>query len=382
MIDFSLTEEQRMLKKLVKDLMDKECPREFMQKMDEEEIYPDSLYRAMADVGLLGLPLPEKYGGSNLGMIEVAIVLEEAARKMAVAGDIYILTVVNAGLKISKFGTEEQRKKFLPEIAKGNLKFCYSLTEPNAGSDLSSLSTKAVKQGDHFVVNGAKVFSTQAHVADWILAAVRTSSPEDKRKGISLLLIDPKTPGVEIRLIKKLGQKPVGTCEVFFEDVEVPEENLLGDLDNGWSMLQTGFEKGRVGTAAIATGIARAALEDAVAYAKERVQFGKPIIEHQAIKQILADMAIKVNASWLLTVNAAWKIDRGIPCMKEASMAKVYATDTAMANTVDGIQVLGGYGYTMEYDMQRYFRDCKILQIAGGSNQIQRDIITNIVASK
>lgn len=380
MLDFSFSEEQLMLQRLVKNLMDKKCPKEVVRKMDDEEIYPESLYHEMGEVGLLGLPFPEKYGGSNLGMVEVVILLEELSKRLVAAGEIYILSVVNAGLKILKFGTEEQKKKYLPELIKGKIRFCYSLTEPNAGSDLSSLSTKAVKQGDHFIVNGAKVFSTQAHVAHWILAAVRTSSHKIKRQGISLLLIDPKSPGVEIKLIRKLGQKPVGTCEILFEDVVVPAENLLGEIDKGWEMLQVGFEKGRVGTAAIATGIAQAALTDAVEYAKQRVQFGKPIIKHQAIQHILADMALRVHASRLMILNAAWKIDQGIPCMKEASMCKTFATDTAMINSTDGIQVLGGYGYTMEFDMQRYFRDCKILQIAGGSNQIQRSIIGGILA--
>lgn len=382
MLGFSLSEEQLMLKKLVKDLMEKECPKELLRKIDEEEIYPEFLYRAMAEAGLLGAPFPEKYGGSGLGMTEVCIIMEEGARKTSVAGDLYILTVVNAGLKILHFGTETQKEKFLPAIAKGHIKFCYSLTEPNAGSDLSALSTKAVKDGGEFVINGAKVFTTQAHVADYILAAVRTSSPKNKSQGISLIIIDAKTPGIEIRKIKKMGQKAVATFEVFYSDVRVPEENLLGDLDGGWKILQSGFEKGRTGTAAIATGIARGSLEDAVEYAKQRVQFGKPIIEHQAIQQIIANMAIKVNASWLSTLDAAWKIDNGISCMKEASMAKVLATDTSMDNAVDGIQVLGGYGNTMEYDLQRYFRDTKLLQIAGGSNQIQRTIISKILASE
>ena len=382
MLGFSFSEEQLMLKNLVNDLMKKECPRELLQKIDDEEIYPEFLYRAMAEAGLLGAPLPEKYGGSGLGMTEVCIIMEEGARTTSVFGDLYILTVVNAGLKILRFGTEAQKEKFLPEIAKGNIKFCYSLTEPNAGSDLSALSTRAVKDGGEFVINGAKVFSTQAHVADYILAAVRTSKSEKRSRGISLIIIDAKSPGIEIRKIKKMGQKPVATCEVFFSDCRVPEENLLGDLNGGWEILQSGFEKGRTGTASIATGIARGALEDAVEYAKERVQFGKPIIKHQAIEQIIGDMAIRVNASWLTTLDAAWKIDNGISCMKEASMAKVLATDSAMQNTVDGIQVLGGYGYTMEYDMQRYFRDTKILQIAGGSNQIQRTIISKILASQ
>ncbi|TAK36385.1 MAG: acyl-CoA dehydrogenase [Chloroflexota bacterium] len=379
MIGFDLTEEQKMLQRLVADMMERTCPRDKVREMDEQEVYPRELYQEMARVGLLGLPFPEQYGGTNGSMLDVAIILEALAKRWTAAAEIYILSISNVGRFILRFGTPEQLDYYLPRLIHGEITFCLALTEPNAGSDLASLTTRAVADGDHFIVNGAKIFSTQAHQADWMFAAVRTTKGEKKHQGITMMLIDAKSPGIEIRPIKKLGQKAVATCEVSFTDVYVPRSCVLGEVDNGWNILKHHFEMGRVGTAAVATGIAQAALDDAVAYAKERVQFDQYIKEFQSIQHILADMAMRIHASRLMTHYAAWHIDQRIPCLKEAAMAKTTATDTAMWCTTNGIQVLGGYGYTMEFDMQRYFRDCKILQIAGGSNQIQRNIIARML---
>lgn len=374
-MDFRLTEEQEILKKTVSNFMQKECPRDYIRECEEKEVYPEELFRKMTDLGWLGLRVPTKYGGSETGAIELAIFLEEVARGMLSAAQIYYSLYLIGVHYINSFGTEEQRDYYLPLLVNNKIRFAFALTEPNAGSDAASLTTSAFLDGDEFIVNGQKTFITGAKTSDVILVMVRTDKAVEKHQGISMLLMDSTSPGITYRELKKLGLKPVDLYEVFLDDVKVSRKNLLGQLNKGWDQVREVLDHERFCLAAMNVGGAQAVLEDAVQYAKERYQFGQPIGKFQMTKEKLADMQLEVDAARLLTLRTAWMVEEGIPCTRESSMAKLFASETYMRAALKGLQIMGGYGYMMEYDMQRHFRDAKISEIGGGSSEIQRLII-------
>ena len=374
-MDFRLTEEQEILKKTVRNFMQKECPRDYIRECEEKEVYPEELFRKMTELGWLGLRVPTKYGGSETGAIELAIFLEEVARGMLSAAQIYYSLYLIGVHYINSFGTEEQRDYYLPLLVNNKIRFAFALTEPNAGSDAASLTTSAFLDGDEFILNGQKTFITGAKTSDVILVMVRTDKAVEKHQGISMLLMDSTSPGITYRELKKLGLKPVDLYEVFLDDVKVSRKNLLGQLNKGWDQVREVLDHERFCLAAMNVGGAQAVLEDAVQYAKERYQFGQPIGKFQMTKEKLADMQLEVDAARLLTLRTAWMVEEGIPCTRESSMAKLFASETYMRAALKGLQILGGYGYMMEYDMQRHFRDAKISEIGGGSSEIQRLII-------
>ena len=374
-MNFILTEEQEMFKKSVRKFMEKECPREYVRQHDEEEKFPSDLFQKMARMGWMGLPFPEKYGGSGWGVMELTLLLEELARAMRAAASAYFVTVIFGGESILNFGREDQKEAFLPRISRGEVQFALALTEPNSGSDAASLATSAVRQGDEYLINGSKIFISGAMEADWLIVVARTDKAASKHEGISIFLVGAKSPGIEIKKLRKLGVRAVGFNEIFLENVRVPQENILGTVNKGWQHIQTTLEMERIGIAAEALGNAQLILEDALQYAKERVQFGRPISKFQMIQQMLADMQTEVDAARLLTYRAAWMKAQGIACSKEASMAKLFASEVCMRCALHGMEILGGYGYTMEYDMQRYFRDAQANKIGGGTSEIQRLII-------
>ncbi len=373
---FDLTEEQRMIQDTARSFAQKEVlPK--AAELDETGRFPEELVRKMGDLGLMGVAVPEEYGGAGMDNICYVIAMEEIAR--ACASTSVILSVNNslACDPILKFGSEEQKRRTLAPLASGGHLGCFGLTEPGAGSDAGSQKTTAIRVGSRYILNGTKNFITNAPHADTCILFAMTDK-EKKHKGISAFILDMRTKGITVgKNEKKLGISASATASIILEDVEIPEENRLANEGDGFKIAMHTLDGGRIGIAAQAIGIARASLEGALSYAKERKQFGQPIANFQAIQWMLADMATEIDASRLLAYRAAWLKDRNARHSKESSMAKLYASETAMRASVKGIQIYGGYGYIKEYPAERHFRDAKITEIYEGTSEIQRLVISS-----
>ena len=375
-MEFGFTEEQRMLRESVRRFMKRECTREYARKCSENDRFPIELYDKMVKQGWMGIPFPEKYEGAGLSPIELAIFLEEAAYAWYGAGTSYFTSVILGGYNILTYGTEWQKEHFLPRLISGEYKFAFALSEPNVGSDAASVELFAAQDGDQFILNGTKMFITNAHVANYIVTVTRTKRDvKKKHEGITIFLVDAKSPGIEIKPLKQLGRTATHTNEVVYRDVKVPKENIMGKLNEGWGNLNKGLGIERLSVAIMYTGTSQAIIDYATNYAKERVQFGQPISRFQAIQHKFADMQIKADASRLLAYRVAWMLKEGLPCFKEMSIAKLYASEAIFSIANDGVQIMGGYGVMKEYDMEMFFRDSRIGMIGAGSSEIQRTII-------
>ncbi|MBS4190055.1 acyl-CoA dehydrogenase [Bacillus sp. FJAT-49705] len=373
-MNLRFTEEQEMMRKMVRDFAQSEIA-PFVERMEKGE-FPREILRKMGELGLMGIPIPEQYGGSEMDFTSYIIAINELSKVSATVGVILSVHTSVGTNPILYFGTEEQKQKYIPKLASGEYLGAFCLTEPSAGSDAGSLKSKAVKDGDHYIINGSKVFITNGGEADVYIVFASTNS-ELGSKGVSAFIVEKGTPGLVIGKDEhKMGLHGSRTLQLSFEDMRVPVENLLGEEGEGFKIALANLDIGRIGIGAQALGIAEAALEAATAYAKERVQFGKPIAVQQGIGFKLADMATAVEASKLLIYRAASLRQRGIKCGKEASMAKLFASRTAVDVTTDAIQVFGGYGYTEDYPVERYFRDAKITEIYEGTSEIQRIVIS------
>ncbi|MBI5419122.1 MAG: acyl-CoA dehydrogenase [Deltaproteobacteria bacterium] len=373
---FDLTEEQRMIQEMARNFAQKEVlPK--AAELDETSRFPEELVGQMAELGLMGVAVPEEYGGAGMDNICYVIAMEEIAR--ACASTAVIMSVNNSLVcdPILKFGTEEVKKKYLAPLASGRKLGCFGLTEPGAGSDAGSQKTTAVRNSDHYVVNGTKNFITNAPQADACVLFTMTDK-EKQHKGITAFILDMNSKGVTVgKHEKKMGIRASATSSIILEEVKIPAENRLGNEGDGFKVAMHTLDGGRIGIAAQAIGIARASLEDALTYAKERKQFGQPIANFQAIQWMLADMATEIDAARLLAYRAAWLKDRKVRHSKESAMAKLYASEVAMRAGVKGIQVHGGYGYIKEYPAERHFRDAKITEIYEGTSEIQRMVISS-----
>jgi len=374
-MDFKFTKEQEMLRTSIRDFMKKECTVDIIRQLDENETYPYDIYKKMAKLEWFGLPFPEKYGGSDLSAMDFIMVGEEMARFSFEISAGYGISIF-CGLTILKHGSEEQIKKYIPDIIKNKTRFSIGITEPDSGSDAASLSTSAVLDGDSWVINGQKTFQSAVDVENtFINLYVRTEDDVPKHKGISLILVPNDLPGIKITRIKTLGRKMIHTCEVFFDNVKVPRENLVGEVNNGWKILLSSLDYERLFVCSTYVGAAQSAVDLALDYAKKRVQFGRPIGSFQAIGHMLSDMQTEVDCARLLVYRAAWMMDQGMKCSKEVSMAKLFGSETYAKIANQGMQIMGGYGYTLEYEMQRHFRDSRVLTVSAGSSQIQRTAI-------
>ncbi|MBU8713554.1 acyl-CoA dehydrogenase [Brevibacillus parabrevis] len=375
-MNFQLTEEHDMMRKMIRDFAENQVAPTAAER-DEEERFDRSIFEQMAELGLTGIPWPEEYGGAGADYLSYVIAVEELSRVDASIGVTLSAQVSLASWPIYKFGTEEQKQKFLRPLAEGKKMGAYCLTEPGSGSDSAGMRTTAVRDGDHYILNGSKIFITNAGEAEiYIVFAV--TSPELKHKGVTAFIVEKGMAGFTMgKKEKKLGIRSSPTLAVNFEEVRVPVENRLGEEGQGFKIAMMTLDGGRNGIAAQAVGIAQGAFEHALAYAKERNQFGKPIASLQAIQFKLADMATKIEAARLLTYQAAWLEDQGLPYGKASAMSKVFAGDIAMEVTTEAVQVFGGYGYTREYPVERFMRDAKITQIYEGTNEIQRVVISN-----
>ena len=345
-------------------------------ELDRTHRHPEEICRGLGEQGLMGVAVPTEYNGAGMDNVTYVMALIEISKACASCGAITSVNNSLYGYPIKAFGTEEQKRKFLAPVAGGKVEGCYALTESSAGSDAGSLKCRAELKGDRYVVNGAKMFITNGNVARYCILAA-TTDPALGYKGIINLIIDLKeTPGFKVgKVEEKMGILASGTAELVFEDAEVPAENLLGQPGQGFKQMLCGLDTGRIGIGAQACGIGRAALEDALVYARERVQFGKPIATFEAIQFKLADMATELDAAELMLLRAAWLEDNGLDFEKEAAMAKYFASDVAMRAAIEGVQIFGGYGYIKEYPAERHLRDAKICQIYEGTNEIQRIVV-------
>lgn len=375
-MNLHFTEEQEMMRKMVRDFAEKELA-PILEKMDVDDHYPLEVIRKAGELGIMGIPIPEEYGGAGMDFISYIIAIHELSRVSASFGVILSVHTSVGTNPILYFGTEEQKKKYVPKLAAGEWVGAFGLTEPSAGSDAASLKTRAVKEGDHYVLNGSKVFITNGEAADVFVVFARTDPNETSHRGLTAFIVDRDTPGFSIgKKERKMGLNGSGTVEIIFDNARVPTENLLGEEGEGFKIAMANLDFGRIGIAAQALGIAEAALEHATAYAKSRVQFGKPIGQLQAVGFKLADMATEVEAARLLTYRAAQLCDMGRPCGQEASMAKLFASTAARRAAIEAVQVHGGYGYTKDYPVERLFRDAKVTEIYEGTSEIQRRVIS------
>jgi len=371
---FYLTDEQRLIRDLARKIA-RERVAPHAARYDEAEAYPEDSMRAITEAGLYGIWVPDTYGGSDMGALALALVCEEIAHACAASGTQYLDQALG-GLPILTAGTEAQKERYLPALASGEILSAFSLSEPGAGSDAAGLKTTAVRRGDHYVLNGSKQWCTNGDHAD-VVTVFATVDASKRAKGVTAFLVDKGTPGFEVgRKERKLGIRASPTVALHFTDCAIPAAQRLGAEGEGFKIAMATLDVTRPATGALAVGIAQAALDAAVGYAKERQQFGQPIAEFQGIQFMLADMAMQTHAARLMIHHAARQVDAGIRGNTyEASMAKCWAGDAAMKVATDAVQVFGGYGYTREFPVERFMRDAKIMQIYEGTSQIQRVII-------
>jgi butyryl-CoA dehydrogenase len=375
-MEFQLSEEHEMMRKMVRDFALKEVAPSAAER-DEQERFDRTIFEKMATLGLTGIPFPEEYGGGGADFLSYVIAVEELSRVCASTGVTLSAHISLASWPIFNFGTPEQKERFLRPLAEGKKLGAFGLTEPGSGSDAAAMKTTAVRDGDDYVLNGSKIFITNGGEAE-IYVVFALTDPSLKHKGTTAFIVEKGTPGFSIgKKEKKLGIRSSPTTEILFEDCRIPASQRLGEEGEGFKIAMMTLDGGRNGIAAQAVGIAQGALDEALSYAKERHQFGKPIAKKQAIQFKLADMATQIEAARLLTYQAAWRESEGIPYGKASAMAKLFAGDVAMQVTTEAVQIFGGYGYTREYPVERMMRDAKITQIYEGTNEIQRVVIAN-----
>jgi butyryl-CoA dehydrogenase len=378
-MDLELTEEQRILQHTVRDFARKELA-PVADALDQAEEFPWQNFKRMAELGLTGMILPPEYGGSGSSELSLAVAAEEIATACASTADILNSHLVIGSCPIYQYGTEAQKKTFLPPLARGERISCFAVTEPDAGSDISRIKTRAVRDGDAYILNGQKTFITNGDVCDNVV--LFAGIPELAPRGMTAFIMEKEFSGfTKGKKFKKLGMRAGTSAELFFDDCRVPADNRLGEEGEGMKIALATLDHGRIPIASQAVGISRAVLERCVDYSKTRVQFGVPISKNQAIAWKLADMATEIEAARFLVYKAASLADKKKPFSKNAAMAKLYASELAMRASTWGIQIFGGYGYMMEYPLQRYFRDAKLTEIYEGTSEVQRMVISRAVLS-
>ncbi|AFM42492.1 acyl-CoA dehydrogenase [Desulfosporosinus acidiphilus SJ4] len=374
-MEFRLSDETIMVRDMVRKFARTEVA-PLAEKLDKEHVFPTETWKKMRELGLTGFPIPEEWGGGGGSYLDFAIIVEELAKACASTA---VITSVHTGLgcmSIYLYGSQRLKEKYLRSLATGEIIGAYALTEPNAGSDAGSLKCRAEDMGDYFLVNGSKIFITNGGQATTYCTFVKTDSTQPNGKGITCLIIEKDTPGFTMsKPVEKMGMHGSPTVELNFDNVKVPKENVLGEVNNGFAVAMGLLAGGRITIGAQGLGIAEGALEYTTNYIKERKQFGKALAANQGVQFMIAEMATKIDAAQLLIYRTAWLKDNKMPHNKEASMAKFFATDTAMEVTTNCVQLMGGYGYCSEFPVERMMRDAKITQIYEGSNQIQRMII-------
>lgn len=369
-----LTEEQRMIRDAARDFVQNRIT-PFAHDWDKNKTFPKDAIQGLGELGFLGMTIPEQWGGSNIGYISAALVIEEIAAGDAACSTIVAVNNSVACMPIYAFGNDAQKEKYLKPLASGKMLGAFCLTEPHAGSDASDLRTKAVKDGDHYVLNGSKQFITSGKNAG-VAIVFAVTDPSAGKKGISAFIVPTDTPGYQVaRIEDKLGQHASDTAQIVFDNCRIPAENLLGKEGEGYKIALSNLEGGRIGIGAQAVGIARAALEAAVRYAEERKAFGKPLADHQAVSFSLAQVATEIEAARLMYLQAAALREAGQPCLKEASMAKLFCSQVVERACSAAIQVHGGYGYLTDFPVEKYYRDQRVCQIYEGTSEVQKLVI-------
>src|SRR5450759_2585531 len=374
-MDFSFTPDQETLRAHLRELLDEVCRPEYAERCDNDATPPREAYQALAQHGWFGLILPVEYGGTGGSAIDLAILLEETGRHFEELAMWLFRTLTYGSYAVMTHGTREQKETLLPRLVRGELSFCFGLTEPHSGSDAAALTTRATVVDGGYVINGQKVFTSGMDISDYCLLVARTSTGAKQQQGITNFLVDTKLPGIEVRKIKTLGQRAIGTTQVFYNDVKVPASAVLGQVDHGWEAVDAYLWYERLCLSAARTGAASAAFDYALEYAKTRKQFGRPIGKFQAISHKLAHMKVMLDVSRTLVYRFAWLMSEGKATRQDAAVLKLYTGEAYKAVSDLGLQILGGYGYCMEYPMQRFFRDSRLAVIGAGTSEIQRNII-------
>jgi alkylation response protein AidB-like acyl-CoA dehydrogenase len=375
-MNFSFTSDQEEMRAHARDLLENICPPDYVERCDAQATPPRAAFEALAKQGWLGLIVPEQYGGTGGSAVDVAIFLEEVGRQSEELAMWVFRNMTYGGFAVMTHGTQEQKEYLLPKVAKGELSFAFGLTEPSSGSDAASLVTRAdASSNDSYVINGQKIFTSGMDIANYCLLVTRTAKRDKKQDGITLFLVDTKLPGIEVQKIDTLGHRAIGTTQVFYNNVEVPADMMVGEVDQGWKTADSCLWYERLCLSAARTGAATAAFELALDYAKTREQFGRPIGKFQAISHKLADMKVMLDISRLLFYRFAWAVDEGQATRHDAAILKLHTSEAYKAISDMALQIFGGYGYCMEYPLQRFFRDSRLAVIGAGSSEIQRNII-------
>ncbi len=374
-MNFDFTPEQLAIKKMIREFAESEI-KPYAEEIDKEKKFPEKQLKKLAKLGIMGMTIPEEYGGSQIDCVSQTIIMEELSRvcnSTAVSFGAHTSLACNP---ITNYGTKEQKEKYLPLLASGKYLGAFSLTEPSAGSDAANIQTTAIRDGDEYIINGSKIFITNGAKADLVNVVAMTDKAK-KHNGISIFIVETKTPGFEVGKIEdKLGLCGSCTAELVFKDMRVPKENLLGGIEGqGFKQTMWTLDSGRIGIGAQGVGIAQAAFDESLKYVKEREQFGRKLFKFQAIQFMLSDMAMKIDAARLLCLRAADMKEKGKRYVKEAAMAKLFGSEVAMEVTRKAIQIHGGYGFTKDYPVERFYRDAKITEIYEGTSEIQRLVI-------
>jgi alkylation response protein AidB-like acyl-CoA dehydrogenase len=382
-LDFDFSDEQTLLRDSVRKMMDRVATSDYVRHLDREQKYPDELYEAWVEMGLLGLPFPEEFGGAGGNVMDMVVVADEISRK---SFDLYTAysSSIFCGLNVLQHGSKTQREAWLPKLLSGEIKMSISMSEPDAGSDIGAMQTTAVRDGEHWVINGRKIWATGAGAKNNVINVyVKTAPAADYRQGMSLFLVPNDTPGLQLRKLEMLGRRCTGTFEITFDNVRVPAAHLIGGENNGWQVVLGGLQIERITSAAGYCGAGQAALDMALQYAKDRKQFGRSIGTFQALAHMIADVQTELEAAKTLVWRAASACARKTPdALKLISMAKLFASETYVKVSNVGMQVLGGAGYSMEFDLQRHFRDARSTTIGAGTSQMQRNLIANLMGLK
>ena len=374
-MDFSFSNDQEELRAHLQTLLRTACPPDYAERCDNEAMPPSEAYQALAKNGWFGLIVPPEYGGAGGSAMDLAILLEECGYAFEELAMWVFRTITYGGYAVMRDGSPEQKALLLPRVAKGDISVCFAITEPHSGSDAASLKTQATRCDEGYEINGQKVFTSGMDISDYCLLVARTSTHEKKHQGITNFLIDTKLPGIEVKKIKTLGQRAIGTTQVFYNQVKVPESAVLGTVGQGWRSVDAYIWYERLCLSAARTGAATAAFEYALNYAKSRRQFGQPIGSFQAISHQLADMKAALDISRTLVYRFAWLMDQGKATRHDAAVVKLHTGETYKMVADKGLQILGGYGYCMEYPLQRFYRDSRLATIGAGTSEIQRNII-------
>ena len=371
-MDLAFSEEQEMLSKSARDFLANRCPKTLVREMEEDEKgYSPGLWQEMAELGWLGLPFPEKYEGGGFSFLDLVVLLEEVGR--ACLPGPFLSTVVLGGLPILEWGTEEQKQHFLPKMCKGEAILTLALTEPSARYDASCIQTTATPEGDEYLISGTKLFVPDAHIADWIICVTRTVKTDNPEEGITLFLVDAKSPGISTVLLSTIaGDKQ---CELTMEGVRVPSGNILGQPGQGWEMVQRIMQWAAVGKSAEMVGGNQQVMEMTIDYAKERIQFGRPIGSFQVIQHYLADMSIDVDSARVTLYKAAWKLSEGLPCANEVSVAKGWISEAYRRVVTQAHQIHGAIGFTKDHDLELYFRRAKAGEVFFGDADYHREVV-------